>query len=188
MQRDGSAWCFGAAANGELGQGNPATIVREYPGQVTGPRTFIAIGAGRDYSCGLYEGGAIATWGRNDSGQLGLGDVTDRDVPATASIPVHDRVSCGLEHACARRTDDTLWCWGANTDGQIGLGVTGTPVTMPAQVPGVWTDVGVGNDFTCALDDTGDVWCWGANADGNLGQGYAGSNSATPLQVTGEPT
>jgi len=70
----GDAYCWGHGWFGELGTGtqNPANTPRkvEAPYGVTLSFTKIAVGDG--HTCGL-SGGSIYCWGRNESGQLGLG-------------------------------------------------------------------------------------------------------------------
>jgi alpha-tubulin suppressor-like RCC1 family protein len=184
LQDDGSAWCFGSEANGQLGQGaSPA--VRDRPEVlVMAPRTFTAVAAGRDYSCGLVDGGQIATWGRNDEGQLGLGDQSDRSIATLvrSAGAGFARIACGLAHACALHGDGSVRCWGRNSLGQAGNGTTGLPNTVPSLVSGAWAAIGAGNDFSCALDEVGATWCWGDGGDGRLGHGSTESSSV-PVSI-----
>lgn len=67
-------------------------------------------------------GGTSWCWGCNTSGQLGLGDTSNRHSPTQVSGTDWTRVSAGYAHTCGTRTDHALWCWGSNSYGQLGLG------------------------------------------------------------------
>ena len=70
-----------------------------------------------------FEDGTIAVAGRNDSGQLGLGDRGDRERFAT--VPTTQRVAwlaCGGSHTFLGYEDGTIATCGNNVHGQLGLG------------------------------------------------------------------
>lgn len=67
--------------------------------------------------------GTLWAWGRNDFGQLGLGDNNNRTTPT----PVGNdndwyKVSGGYDHTIAIKFDGTLWTCGRNDYGQLGIG------------------------------------------------------------------
>jgi len=186
VQTDRSAWCWGSEVDGQLGVAGTVTT-RDRPQPVTSDPAYTAIAAGQNYSLGVVgTGGAVASWGLNANGQLGLGDLVSRRAPGLMSEHAHDIVSAGVSHACARRTDASLVCWGKGNDGELGIGITDSFASTPVTIPGQWLSVGCGNDFTCALDADEAVWCWGSNSDGKLGNGGT-SRSLVPVQVTGDP-
>jgi len=135
-------------------------------------------------------------WGRNGSGQLGLGDTNDRGVGASemgANLPSVDlgsgwtavEVAAGSSHTCVRLqngAEQALKCWGANWLGQLGLGDTtdrgGMGGQMGDSLPAVQLGTGrsavalaLGDYHSCALLDDASVKCWGANRYGQLGMG-----------------
>ena len=73
--------------------------------------------------------------GRNDYGQLGLGDTTDRKTPTQVTSDVV-AVAAGRYHSLFVKRDGTLWAMGNNSFGQLGLGDT-TDRDTPTQVPNV---------------------------------------------------
>jgi alpha-tubulin suppressor-like RCC1 family protein len=86
---NGSVHCWGANDFGQLGFGD--TTPRREPGGAVdlGTPTVTAITAGGGHACAL-AGSQIKCWGRNDRGQLGLGDVQTRgNTPGTmgAALP-----------------------------------------------------------------------------------------------------
>lgn len=106
--------------------------------------TFVAVAAGREFSCALRVDGSVTCWGRNEDAQLQV-----PDGPFT-------EVSAGSRHACALRTDGTVACWGDNDDGQA----------HPAS--GEFSSVGAGASHSCGLRVDGTITCWGGNDHGQL--------------------
>ena len=72
--------------------------------------------------CGLASPGSMWSWGRNNYGQLGQGDITHRSSPVqVGSLTNWSSIAGGAYHNIATKTDGTLWSCGRNTDGQLGL-------------------------------------------------------------------
>jgi cysteine-rich repeat protein len=179
LQTDGSLWCWGADAAGQLGMG-AMPYVRARPNRLAG--TWRTVTCGSDFSCAIRDDGSLWCWGLNNVSQLGLGDTANRAEPALVGAGPWLVVGAGFEHACAIDAGGALYCWGGNPNGQIGIGITGETVTTPSQVPGTWLDVQGASSSTCAIDDVEDVYCWGSNANGRLGDG-TGSSSNVPVRV-----
>ena len=88
--------------------------------------------AGDQFGCVRRDDDSVKCWGRNNWGQLGLGDIMVRgnsagtmgdnlpEVDLGAVIPV--RLTAGQNHACALLDDGRLKCWGSNQFGKLGLG------------------------------------------------------------------
>ena len=70
--RDGSAWCWGRNANGQLGDGT--TDDRTRPGTVPGLSRVRSLDAGSGHTCAMQDGGETWCWGFNVDGQVGRGD------------------------------------------------------------------------------------------------------------------
>jgi E3 ubiquitin-protein ligase HERC3 len=78
--------CWGDNAQGELGLGdvtprggNPNTIGDHLPLVDLGTsRVAKLLSLGSSFGCALLDNGAVKCWGFNNSGQLGLGDVSNR--------------------------------------------------------------------------------------------------------------
>ena len=77
----GTAYCWGAGAYGELGDGGAFVALSNVPVAVSGGLTFQAGGAGFAHSCGVTTAGDAYCWGANNRYQLGDGTTTDRNVP-----------------------------------------------------------------------------------------------------------
>jgi alpha-tubulin suppressor-like RCC1 family protein len=117
--RDGQVWCWGANAFGQLGDGT--TTQRSYAvrlleviaGTPTAGTQATAVALGRNHGC-LLKNGGVKCWGRNASGQLGDGTLTDRTsavdvVGLTSGV---EAITAGDSHTCAF-TRGSVRCWGA---------------------------------------------------------------------------
>ena len=123
-------------------------------------------------------------WGNNASGQLGLGNTTDRSSPVQVGTGTDwASVDAGDAHTMAIKTTGTLWAWGNNTSGRLGLGNT-TNRSSPVQVgtDTDWASASGGATHTLAIKTTGTLWAWGNNAYGRLGLGDFISR-LSPVQV-----
>ncbi len=137
----------------------------------------------------LASGCTSWVWGRNSSGQLGLGTTTQQASPQLlGSLPQGEwrTVGGGVDHTCGVRLDGSLWCWGGNTFGQLGDGTT-APQDEPTRIGTAsdWASVAGGSQHTCgirATGATGTLWCWGDNTFGQLGDG-TNTDRTTPRQV-----
>jgi alpha-tubulin suppressor-like RCC1 family protein len=93
------------------------------PTQVGTFEDWIAIDLDTFHACGIRAPGTLWCWGRNVEGQLGTGDLNDRDVPTRiGDFDDWDEVTIGQFHTCARRRRGTVWCTGDNEDGRLGTG------------------------------------------------------------------
>jgi alpha-tubulin suppressor-like RCC1 family protein len=148
---DGRAFCWGESRYGELGNnwkyegGRPA---ENRPAGVTAFGTFyIAISAGRHYTCGLRDNHELMCWGRGAHGQLGITDMTDRIIPQLVRLdPGREFVpgngiftsvdAGGSTHTCATTEDARILCWGQGEAGQLGSGEWLTLIPYPVKLGG----------------------------------------------------
>jgi alpha-tubulin suppressor-like RCC1 family protein len=88
LKRDGTLWAWGENGFGQLGVGD--TVDRDAPTQVGASRDWSALAPGSTgsyHSLALRRDGTLWAWGLNKYGQLGVGDTTDRHVPAEVVAP-----------------------------------------------------------------------------------------------------
>ena len=129
----------------------------------------------RTLACGYHhtviirEDGSVWSTGRNDYGQLGLGDTTRRNQFTNTGVTA-EQVACGEIHTVIIKDDGSVWMTGSNGNGQLGLGdtsnrnqFTNTGVTAK--------QVACGNAYTVIIKDDGSVWVTGQNNYGQLGLG-----------------
>ncbi|HRI64102.1 MAG TPA: EGF domain-containing protein [Polyangium sp.] len=185
VRQDGTLWCWGRNASGQLGDGT--TTTRPDPKQVIlpDPLGWLDVHASGDFTCGMRTGGELYCWGTNTVGQLGQMD-TMSPVSSPKLVPgTFANVDVSANHVCGVRVDGTLWCWGRNASGELGMGNTASPVLGPTQV-GTGTNwqrpyLGQGTSM-CATQMDGSLHCWGTGSFGQLGLGNT-SSFTSPQKV-----
>ena len=128
--------------------------------------------------------GNMFSWGRNNNGQLGQSNTTNRSSPTqVGTLSNWSVVSCGQVFAIAVKTDGTLWAWGQGELGQLGSN-TSTNVFSPIQIGALsnWSRVSCGLGHTIAVKTDGTLWGWGQNSFGQLGLSDITLRSS-PVQV-----
>lgn len=135
------------------------------------------------YSAALTQSGALFTWGRGDSGQLGYvagadgkqggGARAASRVPVMVPIPESIvAVSLGWDHACAISSSGALFSWGANPFGQLGHNdelSRSVPTRVEALAKRTVSQVDCGWSFTVCVTDDSSVYSWGVATAGQLG-------------------
>jgi alpha-tubulin suppressor-like RCC1 family protein len=208
---DDSVRCWGASNYYQLGTGSTADVGLG-PNQMGANLKAALLGAGRTatvvshsgagmHACAILDNSTLKCWGRNQSGQLGYGDVAVHGTTATMgdALPavslgaglVPSVVVTGDEHTCVMFTSGAVKCWGYNSVGQLGLGDTAYRAAQPGQMGDALPPVNLGAGRTakalasgvehvCALLDDGSVKCWGSNLYGQLGLGDKASRGDSP--------
>jgi len=134
------------------------------------------VAVGSEIVCAV-AGGALACWGANNAGQLGIGALDStpvaHPVPSIAIPSGALDVSVGAFSACALTSGGSIRCWGLNADGELGHapGTDGDQTCnnracspSPVAVAGITgaLGVGVGGSQACAILSDRSVDCWGA--------------------------
>ena len=173
LLQDGTGWAWGLNRDGQLGLGDQ--ITRWAPFQITSLQGAIrSIIAGGSFSLALGQDGLVWAWGKNDQGQLGLGDTALRTQPQliaeSAQVPI-TALAGGDAFALALDRAGQVYAWGRGAEGQLGNAVAMTlrPIPVPGLPP--IAAVAAGHRHVLALAKDGTVWSWGANERGQLGDG-----------------
>ena len=173
IKTDGSLWVWGNNNQGQLG--DSTTTNRNTPVTTSaGGTNWKSVSLGERHTAATKTDGTLWTWGKNDNGQLGTNDTTQRNAPVTTFAGGNDwkQVNCGYSsHTAAIKTDGSLWIWGAGGDGRLGTNDTtqrNTPVTTFAGGTN-WKQVECGVFNTAAIKTDGSLWTWGNNQWGQLG-------------------
>lgn len=192
-RRNGTVWCWGNAADYQLGNGSTTEARRPVQVQTdTGPggwSDWTQISYADGYGCGLRTDGSAWCWGSASAWHARFGHSCsgtsagrpNRVKTDTGAAGWNDWVliSAGRDATCGIRSNGTLWCWGYQTaSGQLGNNST-TNSCLPVQVHSDvsstgWTDwrsVVVGRAQTCGVRADGSAWCWGKQEAGQLGNG-----------------
>lgn len=96
---DGTLAAWGQNSSGQIGNGTTSDVsiplAVTTPGTALALKTPVAIAAGTSHSLALCADGTLAAWGKNNSGQLGDGTTTQRNLAVAAttpSLPPGDRI------------------------------------------------------------------------------------------------
>jgi alpha-tubulin suppressor-like RCC1 family protein len=125
IKTNGTLWSWGLNNFGQLG-------INYFGGSVSSPMQVGFLNTWEQVSCGREHVMAVTTdkklyvWGKNDSGQLGLGDTNKRNTPIQVSYAGQQigsyvsQISAGGENSAYINTGNNLYVCGRNTYGQLG--------------------------------------------------------------------
>lgn len=135
----GTVKCWGSNTFGQLGDGSMTSSSGPVEIRHPGNLRAIALGAGSDHTCAVFETGSVECWGSNNYGQLGNGSNQESRVPVPVAGLSHvTAVALGDNHSCALTDDGRVACWGWNHNGQLGNGSSNsssTPVVIISGLP-----------------------------------------------------
>ncbi len=199
---DSSTKCWGENWIGNLGYedldhrgDNPNEMGDALPAVNLGTgKTATFLTHGWYATCALLNDSTVKCWGRNSSGQLGIGSKTTigdnpgemGDALQTVNLgtgKTAKKIKSGGDHVCAILNDDSVKCWGYNASGQLGVGHKNDIGDQAGEMGDalVAVDLGTGKkaveltagrEHTCALLNDSTVKCWGYNGNGHLGVGH----------------
>jgi len=185
LMSDGSVRSFGYNSYGQLGLGT--TVDQTTPqtlGWVGWP--VIGIATGGYHSMILIGDGTLMSFGRNEEGQLGLGDLMNRNIPTSISLLKGLRVfdlKGGMFHSVIS-LGSMISTFGLNSDGQLGSSnVVGNYTSTPTMVffeDFDVTELVVGSHFSIVKVVNGSFESFGRNLCGELGLGFTSSNEKIP--------
>jgi alpha-tubulin suppressor-like RCC1 family protein len=140
VRRNGSAWAWGGAAEGKLGDNS--LVDRSSPVSVVGGFTdWCHVSVGEKHSLAVRQNGTAWAWGYGLAGRLGDNTTTNRSSPVSVVGGFTDwcQVSAGSSHSLGVRQNGTAWAWGVNTCGQLGDNSV-VSSSSPVSVVGGFTD------------------------------------------------
>jgi alpha-tubulin suppressor-like RCC1 family protein len=195
LLQDGTVMAWGLNYQGELGLGNntgPDTICHDgacslTPIAIPGLTGVTAIAAGATSGYAVLSNGTVESWGGNQGGQLGRGNVGETDSPTLIPhLSGVKSISANRDSAMVLLTNGTVKDWGA---GSVGDG-SAVGSEVPAKVSNLTgvTSVSEGGDCAMALLANGTVMGWGQDSQGVLGKNGGSSNAAFPIQIVGLST
>ncbi|NXM04590.1 HERC5 ligase, partial [Tyrannus savana] len=137
----GELFTWGQNTHGQLGLGSQTTFIpqAQLVERLRGV-PLAQIAAGGAHSTTVSLSGAVYSWGKNDFGQLGLGDTEDRDCPSYVGALEHWKtvfISCGADHTAVLSKEGLVCTFGAGGAGQLGHNSTRNEL-MPRVVAELW--------------------------------------------------
>ena len=173
LKKDGTLWTWGSNSYGELGDGT--SVNRSKPGRVGTDTDWVAVSAGGFGSViAMKVDGTLWGWGKNFSGELGVGSPGPIYIPTQVGTDTDwAMINTGDYHTIALKTDGSLWTWGGNNLGQLGNGSDIIQVDIPVQASTDtdWIDIIAGYYHNLLLKSDGSFWGFGYNEYGQLGDG-----------------
>lgn len=142
----GSVWCFGAQANGCLGNNllsaasvtYPVTVVKSGGAALAG---IVAVSAGTAHTLALDENRNVWAWGANTKGSLGDNStaakgyaVKVKDPSGTGDLANIVKIAAGGDSSLALDADGKVYGWGNNTYAQLGKTASSTSTLLPVQI------------------------------------------------------
>ena len=166
-------------------------VYRNQEGAITVP----IVGQGYGNTITLKEDGTVWATGKNDYGQLGVGDTTNRNTSVQVKIDENTYLENVIKIDVTDNTTIALtkkgevYAWGKNEFGELGLGDR-TYRSYATRVKGIdgngylenIIDVANGDENSYAIDKNGNVYGWG---DGNYHQiDDTETSRTTPTQMS----
>ncbi|CAB3378358.1 Hypothetical predicted protein [Cloeon dipterum] len=180
ISRSGSVFSWGENGFGQLGLGT--TKETKVPTKISGlleHKKIVQVASGGGHTLALTSEGEVYAFGRNYSGQLGLGTTVDQSFPRKVGGLLDGKivtsVACQKFSSFALQNSGEICCWGDNRNDRLGLSSSSRQECNPCLVIGlegvVISQIVCGDHFTLALSDAGKIYSWGENGDGQLGNG-----------------
>ncbi len=189
IKTDGTLWCWGGDALGQLGNGAPSNQTSPMR-ESSNATNWRQVSAGFTHSCAIKTDGSLWCWGSDTRGELGNGPgVSHQQSPVRETTNANDWKNVNASNAnftCATKTDGSLWCWGASDSGQLGNGVLTPDQHSPvreATNANNWESIATfRSNAACAIKTDGGLWCWGSDRSYRLGNGTATGDQPAPAQ------
>lgn len=174
LKSDGSVWCWGGNAAGELGNGTTEDQVKPVrAGNITG---VTSISAGVSNTCAV-AGGEVYCWGTD---HLERGVIVKSKIPVKVSGPKNvKKVVNGRNFFCALTLTGEVSCFGSNIFLQLGNASIGKRYSMPVRAKvSPANDIAANLFSACATLVSKKVYCWGSPLTGS-------GDGAEPAEIVG---
>ena len=175
----GTVWVSGSNNYGQLGLGDEYKKVDRQFELVKIPNLKVRqVSTGESHTIFIDMENDVWVCGKNEGGQLGLGDTKNRYTPTKIPNFKAKEISAGYNHTLFIDLENNVWGCGSNSQGQLGIGNNDQyfPIQIPNQnLLGKASRVAAGGLHSVIIDLENNVWVCGYNAMGQLGIGNKGS-------------
>lgn len=187
LKMNGNVMAAGNNSSGQLGDGT--NTQRNSKVNVLGPNPDVLdVFVGDDVSFILYKNGGLFAFGENTSGQLGVGDNTNKNLLTGVPSRLYKKVSNNGSFTLFLSIDRKLYVAGSTTNGEFGLATNANNSNVAIEHGftqlGKIIDIAAGNQSSYAILANGDMLACGNNSLGQLGDG-TNVNNNTPVTVSG---
>ncbi|KYQ88341.1 Toll-Interleukin (TIR) receptor domain-containing protein [Tieghemostelium lacteum] len=120
----GHCWSYGVNKFGQLGIGPDSQHQTNYQilHEIRLPQRVQMVACDNYYSAALTTAGKIYTWGLNNSGQLGIGNLKNQSEPQLVQGGDLEKnyqatfITCAEQHMMVMDQSNRVYCWGTYTD------------------------------------------------------------------------
>lgn len=172
-----TVYSWGWGDFGRLGHGNSSDLFIPQPIKALGGMAIRQIACGDCHCMAITGEGEVHSWGRNQNGQLGLGNNEDAHVPRKVAALQGLKVmmlAAGAEHSAAVTEEGKLYSWGWGRYGNLGLGDRRDRL-LPEEVTLLQgekiTMVACGWRHTITVAESSTLFTFGWSKYGQLGHG-----------------
>ena len=183
LTSDGLVFGWGSGFQGQLGNGvqnSQLTPVAVDTSGVLAGKSVIGISSGSNHAIAVTSDGMVASWGENQSGQLGNNSTNPSMVPvqvlATGSLNGKTVIEAcaGANFNVALTSDGQVHTWGSNGFGQLGIGSTSNRL-VPVLAGGLLTgkivvSIAAGAAHGIALTSDGQPHVWGRGTGSGMAE------------------
>jgi RCC1 and BTB domain-containing protein len=178
VTKDDKTFAFGENSENQLGFGHNKVVIETQIVEELCDQQIIDFANSSCHCIARNSSGKVYCWGRNYSGELGIGSQDERNHKPILNQYLNNEsvidVSCGVENSLVLTNCGEVYAWGWNGRGQIGNGCNDFQLT-PIKVKGFKNErvvmISCGYYHSMALTECGHVYSWGSNGFGQLGIG-----------------
>ena len=182
LTEDGEVYAWGRNYYGQLGlgDGKDRYIPTKLDSTKFDNRKVSQISAGGSHSLALTEDGEVYSFGYNYDGELGLGDMNNRDIPTKLDSSHYGnkkiiQIAAGSFHSLILTEDGFVYSFGGQYRYVLGLGNEYVNATIPHKIDDLYyhnkrverISAGGAHSFIVTVDKK--VYAFGENSYGQLG-------------------
>lgn len=170
----------GKSAKGLLGHGKKVSYLASPKEVDSGLKSgALSVSAGDHHNLVLTMNGKLYSFGRGQQGQLGHGDILDRDLLKQIATHHFDSkimfIAAGGSHSIALTSKGSVYAFGKGDYGQLGSGDNENKTT-PIKIESSYFDSAItrascGKNHTVLISKKGSVYVFGEGGYGQLGLG-----------------